>query len=108
MQSIAGVWKTFSPNQPIRYSFLDESYSRMYDDVRRMEKVFIYFASLAILVACLGLYALSSFMVEQRHREISIRLVLGPRSTASSGCLLLISSPWSAFRSSWQCPFLCT
>jgi putative ABC transport system permease protein len=77
---IAGVekvWKRFSPNQPIRYSFLDESFARMYDDVQRMGWIFVCAAVLAIIVACLGLLALSAFMVEQRSKEISIRLVLG-------------------------------
>jgi putative ABC transport system permease protein len=77
IESITGVWKKFSPNQPIRYTFLDESFARMYDDVQRMGRIFTTFAILAIVVACLGLFALSAFMVEQRSKEISIRLVLG-------------------------------
>jgi putative ABC transport system permease protein len=49
----------------------------MYADVERVGRVFTIFAILAIVVACLGLFALSAFMVEQRGKEISIRLVLG-------------------------------
>jgi putative ABC transport system permease protein len=49
----------------------------MYDDVQRMGRIFSTFAVFAIIVACLGLFALSAFMVEQRSKEISIRLVLG-------------------------------
>lgn len=77
LMGIEAVWKKFSPNQPIRYTFLDESFARMYDDVQRMGRIFISAAVLAIIVACLGLFALSAFMVEQRSKEISIRLVLG-------------------------------
>ena len=77
LKSITGVWKKFSPNQPIRYAFLDESYATMYADVQRMGRIFTTFAVFAIIVACLGLFALSAFMVEQRGKEISIRLVLG-------------------------------
>jgi len=77
IQSVTTVWKQFSPNQPIRYTFLDQSYARMYEDVQRMGRIFTSFAVLAIIVACLGLLALSAFMVEQRGKEISIRLVLG-------------------------------
>lgn len=75
--SITAVWKKFLPHQAIRYTFLDESYARMYDDVKRTGNIFASFAILAIIVACLGLFALSAFMVEQRNKEISIRLVLG-------------------------------
>jgi len=77
IQSIDGLWKKFSPNQPIRFTFLNESFARMYDDVQRMGRIFISAAGLAIIVACLGLFALSAFMAEQRSKEISIRLVLG-------------------------------
>lgn len=77
IQSLTTVWKKFSPNQPIRYAFLDEQYATMYADVQRMGRIFTSFAVLAIIVACMGLFALSAFMVEQRSKEISIRLVLG-------------------------------
>jgi putative ABC transport system permease protein len=70
-------WDVAMPYQPFRYTFMDESYARMYEDVQRMGTVFGSFAVLAIIVACLGLFALSSFMVEQRSKEVSIRLVLG-------------------------------
>jgi putative ABC transport system permease protein len=77
IKSISKVWNDFMPHQPIRYSFLDESYARMYDDVQRTGRIFASFAILAVIVACLGLFGLSAFMVEQRSKEISIRIVLG-------------------------------
>jgi putative ABC transport system permease protein len=77
IQGISSTWKKLMPHQPIRYTFLDESYARMYDDVRRTGNIFASFAILAIVVACLGLFALSAFMVEQRTKEISVRKVLG-------------------------------
>jgi len=77
IQSATQAWGKFAPHQPIRYSFLDERYAAMYDDVQRTGKIFTSFSVLAIAVACLGLFALSAFMVEQRCKEISVRLVLG-------------------------------
>jgi len=77
IQSISNVWNHLMPNQPFRYVFMDESYARMYKDVARMGNIFMSFAILAIVVACLGLFALSAYMIEQRSKEISIRLVLG-------------------------------
>jgi putative ABC transport system permease protein len=74
---ITGVWKSFLPNQTMRYNFLDESYAAMYADVQRSGLIFTSFAVLAILIACLGLFALAAFMSEQRSKEISIRKVLG-------------------------------
>lgn len=77
IDQLTQVWNQFSPNQSIRYAFLNESFAMMYSDVQRMGRIFTSFAILAIIVACLGLFALSAFMVEQRSKEISIRLVLG-------------------------------
>ncbi|MFC0771791.1 ABC transporter permease [Terrimonas alba] len=74
---IASVWKSFSPDQPFRYTFLDESFANMYADVQRTGGIFTSFAVLAIIIACLGLFALSAFMAEQRTKEIGIRKVLG-------------------------------
>jgi putative ABC transport system permease protein len=74
---VSSVWKTFSPNQPFRYTFLDESFANMYADVQRTGSIFTSFAVLAIIIACLGLFALSAFMAEQRNKEIGIRKVLG-------------------------------
>ena len=77
VERVTSVWDGFSPNQPIRYTFLDQNYARMYEDVQRTGTIFTAFTVLAILIACLGLFALSSFMIEQRGKEISIRKVLG-------------------------------
>jgi putative ABC transport system permease protein len=77
IKAVTALWDEFVPQQPVRYSFLDEDYARMYDDVQRTGSVFTAFAIFAILVACLGLFGLSAFVVEQRGKEISIRKVLG-------------------------------
>jgi putative ABC transport system permease protein len=77
IQSVSSLWKAFSPNQSIRYTFLDQSFAKMYDNVNRIGVIFRLFALLAVIVASLGLFALSAFMIEQRSKEISIRLVLG-------------------------------
>ncbi len=77
IEAVSKTWKQFAPHQPFRYSFLDQRFAQMYDDVKRMGTIFTCFALFAIIVACLGLFGLSSFMIEQRGKEISIRLVLG-------------------------------
>ncbi len=76
---VTAVWKKFAPDQEIRYSFLDEEFAISYADVVRTGHVFTSFSGLAIIIACLGLFALSAFMAEQRSKEIGIRKVLGAR-----------------------------
>ncbi|MBS1501863.1 MAG: ABC transporter permease [Bacteroidetes bacterium] len=75
--NVSALWKKFSPDQPIRYTFLDQEFANMYADVQRTGSIFTSFAVLAIIIACLGLFALSAFMAEQRSKEIGIRKVLG-------------------------------
>lgn len=77
LKDIEQKWNLFSPNMAVRYSFMNDSFAKMYDNVSRIRTIFLSFSILAILVACLGLFALSAFMVEQRKKEISIRMVLG-------------------------------
>ncbi|PHN05390.1 hypothetical protein CRP01_16755 [Flavilitoribacter nigricans DSM 23189 = NBRC 102662] len=77
LAAITGIWDNFMPNQPIRYTFMDETFARMYADVQRTGNVFAACAILAIIIACLGLFGLATFMAEQRSKEVSIRKVLG-------------------------------
>lgn len=77
LASIEAIWNRNVPNQSLSYSFLNQKFTQMHEYVQRMGKIFNSFSLFAIFVACLGLFALSAFMVEQRKKEISIRLVLG-------------------------------
>jgi len=77
LAAIAAIWNRNVPEQALSYGFLDQRFAQMHEDVQRMGKIFNSFALFAIFVACLGLFALSAFMVEQRKKEISIRIVLG-------------------------------
>jgi putative ABC transport system permease protein len=86
--NISSIWKKFSPDQTIRYTFMDEQFANMYADVQRTGYIFTSFAILAIIIACLGLFALSAFMAEQRSKEIGIRKVLG---ASVSGITTLLS-----------------
>jgi putative ABC transport system permease protein len=79
VHSITEVWNNFSPNQPVRYSFLAENFKTMYSDVQKMGLVFSTFAIFAIIIACLGLFALSSYIIERRTKEIGIRKVHGAK-----------------------------
>lgn len=80
---ISTVWKSFSPDHTLRYTFLDERYAKMYEDVKRLVNIITGFAILAIIIACLGLFGLSAFMAEQRTKEIGIRKAMG----ASTGSI---------------------
>ena len=64
-------------NTSFEYSFLDEHLARLYESEKNLASIVLIFASLAIIVACLGLYALAAFTAEQRTKEIGIRKVMG-------------------------------
>jgi putative ABC transport system permease protein len=85
---LEATWKKMAPGQPFQYSFLDERFGNMYASEKRLGKIFGGFAGLAIIIACLGLFALSAFTAEQRTKEIGIRKVLG---ASVSSILVLLS-----------------
>ena len=88
LETLQEQWRNTYPNHPaMDYSFLDDDLRQLYQDERRLGSVFIAGAVLSILIACLGLLGLSSFMAEQRTREIGVRKVLG--ATISNVILLL-------------------
>lgn len=74
---LTDVHNQFDPETPIEYHFLDQQIDRFYQNDIRAGKIFALGALLTIFIACLGLFGLASFAVEQRSREISIRKVLG-------------------------------
>jgi putative ABC transport system permease protein len=85
--SIEKTWKALAPTLPFSYSFLDEDFGRMYAAEQRLGKIVVVFAALAIIIASLGLFALTAFTAEQRTKEIGIRKVLG--ASVSSIVMLL-------------------
>jgi putative ABC transport system permease protein len=71
------TWKEIDPNHPFDFFFLDDFFDAQYRSEERLSRIFASFSGLAIIIACLGLFGLSSFMAEQRTKEIGIRKVLG-------------------------------
>ena len=70
-------WKEMLPDKPFEYHFLDDDYNKLYSAELRLGKVMNFFAAIAIVLACLGLFGLSSYAAQQRVKEIGIRKVLG-------------------------------
>jgi putative ABC transport system permease protein len=70
-------WNKAFPGNPFEYFFLDDYFNRQYANDRKFGQLFTVFASLAILISCLGLFGLSSYTASQRIKEIGIRKVLG-------------------------------
>lgn len=77
LRKLESSWMELAPNQPFETSFLDDRFSRMYDAEQRLGKIFGVFATLTIVVACLGLFGLASYTAENRIKEVGIRKVLG-------------------------------
>ncbi len=74
---IQKVWESFEPVRPFEYSFLDEELNALYRDESKFSKLSIILTILAMVIAALGLIGLTSFMVERKTKEISIRRVHG-------------------------------
>ena len=74
---IRSTWDQFAPQQPFEYSYLEDDLNGLYSSEEQLSQVVIFFALLAIMIACLGLFGLASFSTEQRIKEIGVRKVLG-------------------------------
>jgi putative ABC transport system permease protein len=74
---IEETWSYFYPQEPVAYTFLDDALKAYYDKEERTGMILSFFALFAIFIACLGLFGLSSFLMEKRSKEIALRKVLG-------------------------------
>jgi putative ABC transport system permease protein len=81
MASIENVYHDIFPENAFEYFFLDDQFNQQYQAEERAWKIFILSSALAILIACMGLFGLSSFMTIQRTKEVAIRKVLGATVT---------------------------
>ncbi len=77
LSKIEPVFRKFNPEQPFEYQFVDNEYAKKFGDEERIGKLASFFAILAIIISCLGLFGLTSFVAEQRKKEIGVRKVLG-------------------------------
>jgi len=88
LRSLERTVKTIVPNDPFLYSFLNQSLDRLYASERSMGRLVAGGAGLAILISCLGLFGLVSYLAEQRTKEIAVRKVLGASGRGIAGLFL--------------------
>ncbi|MBO3698536.1 ABC transporter permease [Roseivirga sp. E12] len=88
MQVIEEEWRQFTAASQFEYFFLDDSVERMYAAEKQLGKVFLTFSSISIILACLGLLAMTTLLAAQLKKEIGIRKVLG----ATVGSIVLLMS----------------
>jgi len=88
LDKVESVFKKLNPNYPFEYRFADKDFEWKFSDINLISRLATIFASLAILITCLGLFGLAAFTAEQRTKEVGIRKVMG----ASVGSLVLLIS----------------
>jgi ABC-type antimicrobial peptide transport system permease subunit len=77
ISAVEKVWKAQNPNSPFEFQLLDEAINSRYISDQRTQKIFGAFASIAIVISCLGLFGLAAFTAQHRQKEIAIRKTLG-------------------------------
>jgi putative ABC transport system permease protein len=87
IRSVEAKWKQIAPDQAFRYTFLNEDLKQLYLAEQQAGRLFSVFAGLALVVACIGLFALSAYITSLRTKEIGVRKVLG--ASVSSVVVLL-------------------
>ena len=77
LETVESVFKEINPEQPFEFQFVNDDYNRKFGSEERVGKLAGFFSILAILICCLGIFGLASFMAERRTKEIGIRKILG-------------------------------
>lgn len=83
---IEGKWNEFESEAPFRYSFIDQKFARFYEEESRMQTAITFFSLVSIMLTALGLFGMTTFVIERKVKEIGIRKVLG----ASIGSINLL------------------
>ena len=89
VEVVGDEWRELIQDEPFDFVFLDSSFNTLYEEERRFGQLFTVSSGLAIVIACLGLFALAAFTLERRRKEIAVRKVLG--ASVKSLTLLVVS-----------------
>jgi hypothetical protein len=92
LERLDAFYKTYNPGFPLDYTFLDDEYQALYTSEQRVSTLSQYFAGLAILISCLGLFGLAAFTAQRRIKEIGIRKILG---SSDLGIVRLLSGDFN-------------
>ncbi|MCF8366654.1 MAG: ABC transporter permease, partial [Bacteroidales bacterium] len=94
LANINDAWNRLEPEFPFEYEFLDQSFHDLYNAEIRLSKMYVYFTIIAIFIACLGLFGLSSYLAEQRTKEIGIRKTFGANAVGLAIMLTRDFTKW--------------
>lgn len=106
--AIQHLYETYNPGFPFAFNFLDEAYQKQYDTETTIATLSKYFAGLAIIISCLGLFGLAAFTAQKRQKEIGVRKVIGASVADITGMLskdflrLVLISLLIAFPVAWS------
>ncbi|MBL0744666.1 ABC transporter permease [Chryseolinea lacunae] len=92
IERLGEVYEKFHPGYPFEFTFLDADYQRLYDSEKRVAVLSKYFAVIAIIISCLGLFGLAAFTAQKRQKEIGIRKILG---ATQAGIVSLLSADFT-------------
>lgn len=92
LANVEDVFAKFNPGAPFDYNFVDQVHARKFESQKRTAQLTGLFTVLAVLISCMGLFGLATFIAEQRRKEISVRKVLG---ASIPGLVRLISSEFT-------------
>ncbi|MFO7658594.1 MAG: FtsX-like permease family protein [Bacteroidales bacterium] len=102
--NIEKLYEKFNPGLPFEFKFLDEEYQALYESENRVALLSRYFAGMAIIISCMGLFGLSAFTAQKRLKEIGIRKTNGAKTTEIMLLLTHDFSKWVIIAFIIACP----
>jgi putative ABC transport system permease protein len=107
LSKISEAWQRLEPAFPFDYRFLDQSFDELYEAESRLSSMYVYFTIIAIFIACLGLFGLSSYLAEQKTREIGVRKTFGATANSLAALLTRDFTKWIGLANLIAWPVVC-
>lgn len=104
IEKLREVWREFAPDYPFEYQYMSDAFNNMYKKESLLVQLFFIFSVITIFISCLGLFGISSIIIDQRTKEVGIRKVLGASNGNIFGLLYKKFAGWVIIAFLFACP----
>ncbi len=104
IEELRELWIKYAPDYPFEYQFMEDSFNKLYSKEAQLVQLFYFFSGITIFISCLGLFGISSIVINQRIKEIGIRKALGATNRSIFSVLYMKFARWVGISFLLACP----